>query len=101
MNGSGKSTIAKCLNGLLLPTSGSVYVDGMNTRDDDKLWDIRSRVGMVFQNPDNQIIALLLETRWWDLPMEVIQKHIALFKDNMTVDIARKLLEISKEVKHG
>ena len=50
---------------------------------------------------DNQIIALLLETRWWDLPMEVIQKHIALFKDNMTVDIARKLLEISKEVKHG
>ena len=44
MNGSGKSTLAKCLNGLLLPTSGSVCVDGMNTRDDDKLWDIRSRV---------------------------------------------------------
>ena len=61
MNGSGKSTIAKCLNGLLLPTSGSVYVDGMNTRDDDKLWDIRSRVGMVFQNPDNQIVSSIVE----------------------------------------
>lgn len=61
MNGSGKSTLAKCLNGLLLPTSGSVYVDGMNTRDDDKLWDIRSRVGMVFQNPDNQIVSSIVE----------------------------------------
>ena len=61
MNGSGKSTLAKCLNGLLLPTSGSVCVDGMNTRDDDKLWDIRSRVGMVFQNPDNQIVSSIVE----------------------------------------
>lgn len=61
MNGSGKSTLAKCLNGLILPTSGDVFVDGMNTRDDSKLWDIRSRVGMVFQNPDNQIVSSIVE----------------------------------------
>ena len=61
MNGSGKSTLAKCLNGLLLPSSGDVIVDGMNTKDESKLWDIRSRVGMVFQNPDNQIVSSIVE----------------------------------------
>lgn len=61
MNGSGKSTLAKCLNGLLLPSGGDVIVEGMNTRDDSKLWDIRSRVGMVFQNPDNQIVSSIVE----------------------------------------
>lgn len=61
MNGSGKSTLAKCLNGLILPSSGDVFVDSMNTRDDDRLWDIRSRVGMVFQNPDNQIVSSIVE----------------------------------------
>lgn len=61
MNGSGKSTLAKCLNGLIVPTSGDVSVDGFNTRDDDHLWDIRSRVGMVFQNPDNQIVSSIVE----------------------------------------
>ena len=61
MNGSGKSTLAKCLNGLILPTSGDVFVDGMNTKDDSHLWDIRRRVGMVFQNPDNQIVSSIVE----------------------------------------
>ena len=61
MNGSGKSTFAKCLNGLIVPTEGDVTVDGMNTRDESKLWDIRSRVGMVFQNPDNQIVSSIVE----------------------------------------
>ena len=61
MNGSGKSTLAKCFNGLILPTSGFVTVDGMDTRDDSKLWDIRRRVGMVFQNPDNQIVSSIVE----------------------------------------
>ena len=61
MNGSGKSTLAKCLNGLIIPTSGDVFVDGMNTKYDEKLWDIRSRVGMVFQNPDNQIVSSIVE----------------------------------------
>lgn len=61
MNGSGKSTLAKCLNGLIVPTSGDVTVEGMNTRDDSHLWDIRRRVGMVFQNPDNQIVSSIVE----------------------------------------
>ena len=61
MNGSGKSTFVKCLNGLIVPTEGDVTVDGMNTRDESKLWDIRSRVGMVFQNPDNQIVSSIVE----------------------------------------
>ena len=61
MNGSGKSTLAKCLNGLLLPTSGAVIVDSFSTKDEEHIWDIRSRVGMVFQNPDNQIVSTIVE----------------------------------------
>lgn len=61
MNGSGKSTFAKCLNGLLLPTEGSVRVDGFDTTDEEQIWEIRSRVGMVFQNPDNQIVSSIVE----------------------------------------
>lgn len=60
-NGSGKSTLARNLNGLLTPTSGRVLVDGMDTADAGKIWDIRSRVGMVFQNPDNQIVSSIVE----------------------------------------
>ena len=60
-NGSGKSTLAKHTNGLLLPKSGEVIVDGMNTRDEESIWEIRRRVGLVFQNPDNQIIATTVE----------------------------------------
>ena len=61
MNGSGKSTLAKCLNGLVVPTEGTVMVNGMDTRDDEHLWDIRSSVGMVFQNPDNQLVSSIVE----------------------------------------
>ena len=60
-NGSGKSTFAKTLNGILLPTEGTVWISGMDTADDDRLLDIRKTVGMVFQNPDNQIIANVVE----------------------------------------
>ena len=60
-NGSGKSTLAKQINCLLLPTAGQVWVKGISTADDSRLWDIRSSVGMVFQNPDNQIIATIVE----------------------------------------
>ena len=60
-NGSGKSTLAKSLNGLLLPTEGVVYVDGYNTTDEEHIWDIRQRAGMVFQNPDNQLVSAIVE----------------------------------------
>ena len=60
-NGSGKSTLAKLLNGLLLPTSGDVKIFGNSTLDPDKIYDIRKSVGMVFQNPDNQMIASIVE----------------------------------------
>lgn len=60
-NGSGKSTLARHLNCLLLPTDGRVEVGGMNTLDEKHMWDIRQQVGMVFQNPDNQIVAAIVE----------------------------------------
>jgi len=60
-NGSGKSTLAQLFNALLLPTSGSVRVDGLLTSDPNALWEIRRRVGMVFQNPDNQLVATTVE----------------------------------------
>ena len=61
MNGSGKSTLGKCLNGLILPTKGSVTVDGFDTSDYERIWDVRRRVAMVFQNPDNQIVSSIVE----------------------------------------
>lgn len=60
-NGSGKSTLAKHFNGILLPTSGKVLVDGIDTTDESRIYDIRQTVGMVFQNPDNQIVATIVE----------------------------------------
>lgn len=60
-NGSGKSTFAKHINGLLIPTEGSLWVDGKNTNDMKKLWEIRQSAGMVFQNPDNQFVANVVE----------------------------------------
>ena len=61
MNGSGKSTLAKCFNGLLAPTEGRVIVDGFDTAEEEHIWDVRKRVGMVFQNPDNQIVSSIVE----------------------------------------
>lgn len=60
-NGSGKSTLAKHMNAIIQPTRGTVWVDGMDTRQEDRIWDIRQRAGMVFQNPDNQIIGQVVE----------------------------------------
>ena len=60
-NGSGKSTIAKLMNALLLPSSGTIYINGMDSKDSDNLWNIRSSAGMVFQNPDNQLVATIVE----------------------------------------
>ena len=60
-NGSGKSTLAKHINAILYPTEGTVWVDGKDTTDEEHLWDIRQKAGMVFQNPDNQIIGQVVE----------------------------------------
>ena len=60
-NGSGKSTFAKLMNGLLLPSDGTVYISNMKTDDEEHLWDVRKTAGMVFQNPDNQIIGNVVE----------------------------------------
>ncbi|MDR1246744.1 MAG: energy-coupling factor transporter ATPase [Clostridiales Family XIII bacterium] len=60
-NGSGKSTLAKNINALLLPSGGAVYVDGFRTSDEGALWEVRRRAGMVFQNPDNQIVSAIIE----------------------------------------
>ena len=60
-NGSGKSTLAKHINALLLPSEGEIWVAGMNTKEEDNVWDIRQSAGMVFQNPDNQIIGTVVE----------------------------------------
>lgn len=60
-NGSGKSTLAKHINGMLFPTGGTVWVDGMDTKSEAHIWDVRQRAGMVFQNPDNQIIGQIVE----------------------------------------
>lgn len=60
-NGSGKSTIAKHMNSMLIPSSGKVYVDNLDTANEDNTWNIRNRAGMVFQNPDNQIVATIVE----------------------------------------
>lgn len=81
-NGSGKSTLAKHLNGILLPTSGSVAVCGIDTRDEERLFDLRSSVGMVFQNPDNQIVSSIVEEdvafapENLGLPSEEIRKRV-------------------------
>lgn len=91
-NGSGKSTLAKHLNAILLPTSGKVTVDGIDTSDENKLYDLRQRVGMVFQNPDNQMVATIAEEdvafapENLGLPSEEIQKRVdyALDAVNMT-----------------
>ena len=60
-NGSGKSTLAKHINGMLFPTGGTVWVDGLDTANEDSIWEVRQRAGMVFQNPDNQIIGQVVE----------------------------------------
>ncbi len=97
-NGSGKSTLAKHMNAILLPTGGKVYVDGIDTIDESKLIDIRRTVGMVFQNPDNQIVA------------NVVEEDVAFAPENLgyppaeireRVDLALKLVGMSEYVTHA
>ena len=88
-NGSGKSTLAKHFNALLTPTEGKLLVDGLDTADPDKLLEIRSKVGMVFQNPDNQIVA------------SVVEEDVAFGPENLGVpseEIRRRVDEALKKV---
>lgn len=81
-NGSGKSTLAKSMNALFFPTSGRVTVNGMDTADPEHLWDIRSTAGMIFQNPDNQLVSSIVEDdvafgpENLGLPSEVIRERV-------------------------
>ena len=83
-NGSGKSTFAKHINALLQPTGGTLWVKGMNTRDEGLVWEIRQTAGMVFQNPDNQLVAT------------VVEEDIAFGPENMGVPSAEIRLRVDK-----
>ncbi len=93
-NGSGKSTLAKHINALLLPSEGEVFISGYDTGDDDSLWDVRKTAGMIFQNPDNQLVATIVEediafgAENLGLPREEIIKR---------VDNALELVEMTKQ----
>ncbi|NLX61415.1 MAG: energy-coupling factor transporter ATPase [Tissierellia bacterium] len=97
-NGSGKSTLAKLINGLLLPTKGDVFVKGINTKDKDRIWEIREIAGMVFQNPDNQLVATIVEEdvafgpENLGVPPEEIRRR---------VDKALEIVEMSEYKKHA
>ncbi|MCD8341001.1 MAG: energy-coupling factor transporter ATPase [Clostridiales bacterium] len=97
-NGSGKSTLAKHMNAVLLPTGGTVYVDGIDTADDDRWLDVRRTVGMVFQNPDNQIVA------------NVVEEDVAFAPENLgvppeeirqRVDEALRIVGMSEYIQHA
>ena len=88
-NGSGKSTLAKHINALLLPTKGVVWVTGLDTRNSDYLWDVRQNAGMVFQNPDNQLVS------------SVVEEDVAFGPENLGVprdEIRRRVDEALKDV---
>ena len=86
-NGSGKSTLAKQFNAILLPDGGAVYVMGIDTRDESRIYDIRQNVGMVFQNPDNQIVATIVE------------EDVAFALENMGVAPAEIRLRVDEALK--
>lgn len=97
-NGSGKSTLVKLLNGVLMPSKGKIYVDGMDTSDKDLIWEIRKKAGMVFQNPENQIITSIVEEEIafgpenLGLPPAEIRKR---------VDYALDAVGMTKYINHG
>lgn len=97
-NGSGKSTLAKLLNGQIFPTSGDILISGMNTKDQDKIWDIREKCSMVFQNPDNQMVATTVENEVAFGPENLQVKNPEL---RQRVDEAIKLVGMEDFVKRS
>ena len=87
-NGSGKSTLSKNLNAILVPTSGDINIKGMNTKDEKYLWDIRQTAGMVFQNPDNQIVATIVE------------EEVAFGCENLAIDPQEIRLRVDEALKN-
>jgi energy-coupling factor transport system ATP-binding protein len=91
-NGSGKSTLSKLINAILFPTSGDIWVAGINTKDHSRIWDIRQSAGMVFQNPDNQLVATMVE------------EEVAFGPENLGIDpkeIRKRVDEALKTVEMG
>lgn len=97
-NGSGKSTLAKLINGLILPSTGDISVIGMNTKEEDKIWNIREKAGMVFQNPDNQIVATIVEE---DVAFGPENLGIDPKEIRRRVDQALDIVEMSEYKKHA
>ena len=97
-NGCGKSTFSKLCNGLLMPVAGNVYVDGFNTKNEEMLWEIRRRVGMVFQNPDNQIVATVVEE---DVAFAPENLGVPSQEIRQRVDEALKIVDMYRFRKHA
>lgn len=97
-NGSGKSTLAKLMNGLLLPTEGNVHVNGMNTKNEEKIWEIRETAGMVFQNPDNQMVATIVEE---DVAFGPENQGVPPKEIRKRVDEALKIVEMTEYKMHA
>ncbi len=97
-NGSGKSTLAKLMNGLIMPSSGDVFVMGMNTKDESKIWDVREKAGMVFQNPDNQIVATIVEE---DVAFGPENLGVPPKEIRERVDRALEIVEMTEYKKHA
>ncbi len=91
-NGSGKSTLAKHMNVILSPTEGALWIDGKNTLDDDKVWEIRKSAGMVFQNPDNQIVAGVVEE-----DVAFGPENMGVAKDEIWERVAKSLSAVGME----
>jgi len=97
-NGSGKSTLAKHFNGILLPTRGKVYVNDIDVSDDSRIYDIRQTVGMVFQNPDNQIVAAIVEE---DVAFALENLGVEPAEIRERIDEAMKAVDIYKYHRHA
>lgn len=97
-NGSGKSTFAKHLNGILLPCSGKVYVSGIDTADDERLFELRQHAGMVFQNPDNQIVSSIVEE---DVAFALENLGVPYEEMRQRVDDALKAVQMYEYRKHS
>ena len=95
-NGSGKSTLAKLFNALYVPTAGTVWVCGLDTKDDDLVFDIRQHAGMVFQNPDNQIVATVVEE---DVAFGLENNGVEPKEIRVRIDEALRAVNMSKYAK--